>query len=284
MANLKSVVDTKEWPCLNETAFWSLSERVEGVFELTRVDHETNRWAQYRLRNTASLPSKILRAPFDACHSIRLDWDATGDEPHAKLCFNGKVVDTAIEGEFDLFGPETVLPLGLMSSDDAITLDLYLFDQPCDWPSTLGSARMLRFNWKDTNKPFVVATGSRAAVMYDGYQLRAVSTLEPAGPSGAVSGLSQNVTVRGPNGRQHRSRFWSSGRSARSADSSSTASTIDIDDIWGADVGGRSGAAGAAGTQCSFTADHEGVEKATSHEGNLESFDSLVRGIVSAVQ
>jgi hypothetical protein len=174
MASLKNFVE-KEWPGINVDAFWSLSERIENTFQMVS---QTDDRVLYRYVPT---DGKLLKAPFQALHSIRVDLESTH---RIRLLLNDVCLETVQGSDFDTFGPESPFPF--LAPDDLL---LEISCIPGQFlPRTLGSARCLRFEWRNTDiPPFVITTTCSCAVMFDGHQIRAITNSDDASTASSVS-------------------------------------------------------------------------------------------------
>lgn len=195
MASISDFVDTRSWPGVNTHAFWSLSERVDDIFALESSE-ETR--AEYVFQN--DVDGKLLKAPFDGLYNLYVDSWANVVIEKATLYLNDKALEVVDGPEinFDTFTEKNPLPLTLMGNDE---LRIVLrFGGPAYVPKTLGSARLMRFTWKDKNQAFVVATNCHCAIMYDGHQLRAVSYIEDdESDDEGLKNLLKEITGPNPN-------------------------------------------------------------------------------------
>jgi hypothetical protein len=194
MSSLKDVVSTAYWPGVNSHAFWSLCERVDGLFILESSDELR---AEYVFRN--DVDGKLLKAPFEAIYNIYCDSWSNVAIDKATLYLNEKALEICEGPEinFETFTEKSPMPVSLLG-DDEMRIVLR-FANPTFIPKTIGSARVMRFTWDTKSAPFVVATTCDCAVMYDGHQLRAVSHVEDDDSSDDedIKELVRNIT--GPN-------------------------------------------------------------------------------------
>jgi hypothetical protein len=196
MSSLASYVDTTSWPGVNKNAFWSLCERVDDTFVLENADELR---AEYVFNN--AVDGKLLRAPFDGLYNLYIESWNNAQVDKAILYLNQTPLEVCEGPEinFDTFTETNPLPIALMHNDELrIVLKLA---SPGFIPKSLGSARMMRFNWKTTDQPFVVVTTCSCAIMYDGHQLRAVSHVEEDSDnetSASLENLLQSITGTTP--------------------------------------------------------------------------------------
>lgn len=193
MASLSSFVDKDSWPGVNKSAFWSLCERVDDLFVLETKDELR---AEYVLNK--SIDGKLLKAPFDGLYNLYVDSWVNVQLDKGTLYFNQipLEVQEGPELNFETFTEHSPLPLTLMHNDE---LRIVLKSAtPTFWPSTVGSARMMRFTWRKTDQPFVVLTTCNCAMMYDGHQLRAVSHVEEDESDDELRDLLQSITGQHP--------------------------------------------------------------------------------------
>lgn len=193
MASLHHLVETSEWPGVNPKAFWSLCERIPDLFTLD-VSDECR--AEYTFHN--EVDGKLLKAPFDGLYNLFIESWPSAEIEKATLYFNGTPIEVC-EGpdvQFETFHEENPLPIGLCDGGE---LRIVLkFNAPAYVPKSIGSARLMRFRWKNKNEPFVITTSCNCAMMYDGQQIRAVSYIEEEGTDEGLKTLVEQITGSTP--------------------------------------------------------------------------------------